>query len=192
MFNPPLFPHYIVVSNRHLCRRPFLDQVAFLCRQKPKAFLLREKDLSEEAYRSLAKEVLSLCQAHQVNCILHTHWFVAKELGLRSIHMPLPLLRKNQTSLSFFSQVGCSVHSVEEAQEAQRLGATYLTAGHIFATDCKKDLPPRGLGFLEQVCQSVSLPVYAIGGLHLEDAQLTEVMRHGAKGGCIMSEAMQL
>lgn len=40
--------------------------------------------------------------------------------------------------LSKFKTIGTSVHSVEEAIEAQKLGATYISAGHIFATDCKK------------------------------------------------------
>ena len=34
--------------------------------------------------------------------------------------------------------LGCSVHSVEDAIEAEKLGASYLTAGHIFATDCRE------------------------------------------------------
>lgn len=51
--------------------------------------------------------------------------------------------------LSKFKTIGTSAHSVEEAIEAQKLGATYISAGHIFATDCKKDLPPRGLEFLK-------------------------------------------
>ena len=41
----------------------------------------------------------------------------------------------------FFKVIGTSVHSVEDAIKAEQLGATYMTAGHIFATDCKKDCP---------------------------------------------------
>lgn len=80
----------------------------------------------------------------------------------------------------------------EEAIEAQKLGATYISAGHIFATDCKKDLPPRGLEFLKEVCNSVTIPVYAIGGIKLSDVQMDEIIKCGAKGGCIMSGMMSL
>ncbi|WP_455958797.1 thiamine phosphate synthase, partial [Anaerotignum lactatifermentans] len=79
-----------------------------------------------------------------------------------------------------------------EAEEAEKLGATYITAGHIYATDCKKGLPPRGLTFLEEVCRRVSIPVYAIGGIKINEKQLREVIDCGAKGGCIMSGMMQL
>ena len=67
----------------------------------------------------------------------------------------------------FFKVIGTSVHSVEDAIKAEQLGATYMTAGHIFATDCKKGLPPRGLDFLKNVCDAVEIPVYAIGGINI-------------------------
>ena len=52
---------------------------------------------------------------------------------------------------AYFEEIGVSCHSLEDALEAQQLGATYLTAGHIFETDCKKGLPGRGLDFLTSV-----------------------------------------
>ena len=86
--------------------------------------------------------------------------------------------------------LGCSVHSVQEAREAETLGADYLIAGHIYATDCKKGLPPRGLDFLEEICRSVSLPVYAIGGIRPDQEQIEKTLAAGARGLCVMSGAM--
>lgn len=68
------------------------------------------------------------------------------------------------------------------------LGATYITAGHIFATDCKKGVPPRGLDFLSSVCSFVNIPVYAIGGISPVNAQ--KAIDAGAEGVCIMSGLM--
>ena len=81
---------------------------------------------------------------------------------------------------------------MQEARRAQQLGADYLIAGHIYPTDCKKDLPPRGLNFLREVCGAVSIPVYAIGGIHPDADQIRQVMNAGAAGACIMSAAMRL
>ena len=67
-----------------------------------------------------------------------------------------------------------------------------MVAGHIYATDCKKGVPPRGIGFLKEVCDAVRLPVYGIGGIHFEPEQWRELVRAGAKGGCIMSGMMTL
>lgn len=192
MYDDALFSHILAVTNRTLSKRPFLEQIEEICKHHPKSLILREKDLSEAEYTALAKDVLAICQRHNVSCILHTYFRAAKELGCDAIHLPLPLLRAHKEELSGFSHVGTSIHAPAEAEEAEKLGATYITAGHIYATDCKKGLPPRGLTFLEEVCRKVSIPVYAIGGIKINEKQLQEVMNCGAKGGCIMSGMMQL
>ncbi|WP_278287557.1 thiamine phosphate synthase [Ruminiclostridium josui] len=81
-----------------------------------------------------------------------------------------------------------SVHSVKEAQEACNSGASALIGGHIYETDCKKGVSPRGLDFLSEVCNSVSIPVFGIGGITQD--RVKEVIMAGAKGVCIMSQAM--
>lgn len=82
--------------------------------------------------------------------------------------------------LRHFSTVGASVHSPEEAREAQALGADYVTAGHVFATDCKRGLEPRGLEFLRETVNAVSIPVFAIGGISAENVKA--VRKAGAAG----------
>ena len=81
---------------------------------------------------------------------------------------------------------------MEDAKEAERLGVSYMTAGHIYVTDCKKGLPPRGLPFLQNVCQAVQIPVYGIGGIKIDEAQLLELKNAGAAGGCVMSGMMHV
>ncbi len=187
------YSRVIAVTNRSLCARPFLEQVERVCQVHPRALLLREKDLPETEYRNLGGAVLEICRAYQVPCIFHSFPGAARELKAESIHLPIHRLRSMKLEqLSDFSRIGCSIHSAEEAKEAQDLGATYLTAGHIYATDCKKGLPPRGLDFLKQVCENVKIPVYAIGGIRPDLEQLDEVLSTGARGVCIMSGMMRL
>lgn len=187
-----MYSDLIAVTNRHLCSRPFLEQIERVCLLHPKALILREKDLPEEEYEILAKKVKDICRHYEVSFIPHFYPTVAEKLECDSLHLPLPLLRENQEVVSAFHTVGTSVHSVSEAIEAQNLGASYLTAGHIYVTDCKKGLPPRGLGFLQDVCSSVQVPVYGIGGIKIDSAQLQELKQAGAKGGCVMSGMMQI
>jgi hypothetical protein len=186
------YKNVITVTNRKLSSRPFMEQMERVVKLHPKAVILREKDLSEEEYAELAAQILTLCKQYQVPCMLHTYLETARKLQHPYIHLSLFLLKENSEKLSDFLAVGCSIHSVEEAKEAQKLGATYLTAGHIYTTDCKKGLPPRGLDFLREVCNAVTIPVYAIGGIHAGTGQIREVMECGASGACIMSEMMKI
>lgn len=179
----------LCLTDRTLCREPFLDRVAAIAAARPAALILREKDLPEDQYQALAAQVMALCQKAGVPCILHTFVGAARALGARAIHLPLPVLRTlSAGERAAFPALGASCHSVEEAREAVALGATYLTAGHVFATTCKVGLPGRGVEFLAQVCAAVPCPVYAIGGVGPEN--LPALAQAGAKGGCVRSPLM--
>ena len=100
------------------------------CACRPKAFLiLREKDLAEADYGMLAVQVLDICYHYEVPCLLHTYVEVARQLNHPYIHLPLHVLAQYAGKLKDFKQVGCSVHSVDEACLAVSYGATYLQRG---------------------------------------------------------------
>ena len=175
----------ICVTNRTLCRDDFLTRIDHIAKKGvADAILLREKDLTEREYLELAEKVLSICKSHNRRCILHTYYKAAKELGCKEIHLPLPLLQKmrEEGEKEWFTTVGTSVHSLKQANLAMHLQADYMTAGHIFETDCKKGLPGRGLSFLSKVVCESEVPVYGIGGISADNA--------GAAGVCIMSGFM--
>ncbi|WP_077609637.1 thiamine phosphate synthase [Clostridium sp. Marseille-P2415] len=186
------FYHEIIaVTNRHLCSRPFLEQIESVCRQRPRALVLRENDMEEEEYERLARLVLPICETFRVPCILHSFSDTAKRLHVDKIHLPLLKLQEQGKPGREFSVIGTSVHSVKEARRAEELGAAYVIAGHIFETGCKPGVPPRGLDFLEEVCGAVSIPVYAIGGMQLAGSCLKEIKERGAAGMCVMSGLMK-
>ena len=179
----------LCVTNRGLCREDFIKRLERIAAAHPAGVILREKTLPPREYRLLAEEALAICRAHGVPCILHSFPVIARALKADGLHLPLDRLRAlPPEERRGFGVLGASCHSVEDALEAEALGCTYLTAGHIFATDCKKGLPPRGLGFLRAVCQAVSIPVFAIGGIAPEN--IGAVMECGARGGCVMSGLM--
>ena len=179
----------VCVTNRKLCGEDFLARIERIAAAGPKAIVLREKDLSPEEYRALAKEALSICEKRGVPCILHSFADIAAELGAEAAHLPLDKLTELPEEIKArFRVIGASCHSREDALLAEKAGATYITAGHVFATDCKKGLPPRGLSFLREVCEAVDIPVYAIGGISPEN--VSSVREAGAAGACVMSGLM--
>ena len=180
----------ICVTARNLCEGSFLSQLEKIAAATPKFIILREKDLSEKDYRSLAQKAIDICRKYDTKLMLHYYWKTAIELEWKNIHLPLHILRElSEDDKRNFDHIGVSCHSVDEAIEAQKHGAGYITAGHVFATDCKKGLEPRGLDFLRNVCESVEIPVYAIGGISPDNIGL--VRECGAAGGCAMSGFMR-
>ena len=179
----------ICITNRKLVKGDFLEQIARALEKKPYAMILREKDLSEAEYEKLAEQVMKLCEGSETKLILHSYPKAAKRLGADSLHMPLgAFLNMSQEDKALFPCLGVSTHSVEDALLAEENGATYITAGHVFATDCKKGVPPRGLAFLHEVCEAVRIPVYAIGGISGEN--MADCLGQGAAGVCMMSGYM--
>ena len=168
-----------------------------LAGEKPDYLILREKDMPEPAYLEFFQAVLEKCRAYsgqgEGTCVIpHTYLAAARQPGVGCIHLPFPLLQEYRAAgaLEGIRMAGVSVHSPKEARMAQELGASYLTAGHIFATGCKKGVPPRGVPFLQEVCASVHIPVFAIGGITSENLGL--VQKAKASGACMMSKYMKI
>ena len=186
----------IAVTDNATCPRPLAEQIerlAKLTELRPQAVILRAKALDKAAYRTLALQAQQSCEAAGIALILHSDWQLARKLGIQNLHLPLALLRQMPAcKRTHFTWLSTSVHSVEEAIEAQALGATVLIAGHIYTTQCKGGLTPRGLGFLQAVCSVISLPVYAIGGISFDASQHAELQANGARGACVMSAYMRL
>ncbi len=179
----------LCVTNRLLCREAFLTRIEKIAAVHPAGIVLREKDLPEAEYKKLASAVLKICRDHETPCILHSFVQVAIELGCTALHLPMTILRTiREEDRMLFTVLGASCHSVADAMEAERLGCTYITAGHVYDTDCKQGIPGRGLTFLKQVCESVSIPVYGIGGINADS--MAAVRNTGAQGACIMSGVM--
>ena len=186
----------IAVTDSATCPRPLPEQIERLTKLtelRPQAVILRAKSLDKAAYRTLALQAQQSCEAAGIPLILHSDWQLVRELDVKRLHLPLALLRQLPTcERAHFICLSTSVHSVGEAQEAQALGAIVLIAGHIYTTQCKAGLAPRGLGFLQNLCSTVNLPVYAIGGISFDAAQHAELQANGARGACVMSAYMRL
>jgi len=156
----------IAVTNRRLCPGDFLAQIAKIAARDPWAILLREKDLDILEYTLLASQIKKICG--DVPLIAHTY----QVEGLQ-FHPPF-----------------ASIHSIEEAKIAQERGARFVIAGHVFETQSKPGLLPRGLDFLRGVCESVRIPVFAIGGITEQNAR--QCIEAGALGVCRMSYWMNI
>lgn len=85
--------------------------------------------------------------------------------------------------------LGVSVHSAADAREAEQLGADYLIAGTVFASQSHSDVAPQGLDYLRDVCAAVSIPTLAIGGI--TPARVGICINAGAAGVAVLSPIMR-
>ncbi|OQP03253.1 thiazole tautomerase TenI [Geobacillus sp. 44B] len=111
---------------------------------------------------------------------------VAAVFGVKGVQLAHHSLSVCQVKPHFPAlAVGCSVHSLGEAKEAEKSGADFCIYGHIFPTASKPGMRPRGVESLRIVAGGVHIPVIAIGGIHAGNA--AQVLQAGADGIAVMS-----
>ena len=196
-----------IISNRKLCENENLEkqiEKIFSAYQRKiilenfeiVSLTLREKDLYKNEYLKLVEKIYPICQKYRIDLILHQNYNLRLDNkynveGLHLSYNTFKSLNKNirEELIKKYKKIGVSIHSIDEAKEVENLGANYVVAGHIFKTDCKKDLEPRGLKFIQELSLILTIPIFAIGGINQENSHL--VINSGAFGVCIMSSLMR-
>ena len=196
-----------IITNRKLCENENLEkQIKKIFSAYEKkiilknfeivALTLREKDLDKNEYLNLVEKIYPICKRYRIDLILHQNYDLNldKKYKIEEIHLSydnFKSLNKNirEELIKKYKRIGVSIHSLVEAKETEILGASYIVAGHIFETDCKKSLEPRGLKFVENLSSVLTIPIFAIGGINEENSSL--VLNSGAFGVCMMSSLMK-
>ena len=196
-----------IISNRKLCKNENLEkqiEKIFSAYEKKiilknfeiVALTLREKDLDKNEYLNLVEKIYPICKKHKINLILHQNYDLNLDdrYMIKGLHLSYEIfksLNKNirEGLIKKYKRIGVSIHSLDETKEVESLGASYIVAGHIFETDCKKDLEPRGLKFVEELSSILTIPIFAIGGIDEKNSQ--SVIDSGAFSVCMMSSLMK-
>jgi len=144
--------------------------------------ILREKDMSPNKLLEMALAIRKALEGTTTQLMINGSVEVATKVSADGVHFPFDLFKETSNR---YGLTGVSVHSVEEALYAEKNGADYLIAGHIYLTSCKAGLKPRGVEYLSEICNSVSIPVIGIGGI--SPRHIPEVINNGAKGIAVMS-----
>lgn len=146
-----------------------------------KAIILREPELSDIAYGTLARRFLEVMKTYpKTRPILHGHVSVARELGHPYLHLPLPILKDQDEAWQKPILLGTSCHNPAQLTEAVSRGADYVFLSPVFPTASKPGAPTLGLLTLKAWTKDYPLPVYALGGIDLANAE--EVLRTGVAG----------
>lgn len=148
---------------------------------------LREKDLSHEELVGEGKEIKALCRKYNVPFCIDDDVQAAIELGADCIHVGQTDMEAGNVRelIGDDMALGVSTQTVEQALLAEKRGADYLGVGACFATSTKKDADTIPLETLRDICNAVSIPVVAIGGI--SESNILELKGYGIDGVSIIS-----
>lgn len=129
---------------------------------------LREKDLTDSEFLNEADQIKTLCRKHEVPFIINDNVSVAIACKADGIHVGQHDMQTQnvRTLIGENMILGVSAQTVEQAVEAEKQGADYLGVGAVFSTSTKLDADDVSHATLKQICQSVNIPVVAIGGIY--------------------------
>lgn len=186
-FNKDMLSLYAVTDRTHLNGISLTDAVEQALQGGVTCVQLREKNISFEEYVTRAKEILKLCRKYNVPLIINDDYRVALECGADGVHVGIEdtavaEIRKN-TGDNFI--IGATAKTIEQARKAQSDGANYLGVGAVFPSPTKTNAIRITPEKLTEICNSVSIPVVAIGGISLEN--LSTIKNCGQCGIAVVS-----
>lgn len=182
---------YLVTNRYQDSLENFLEKVETACRSGVTIIQLREKNLTTNQYYQLAKQVKEITDAYQVPLIIDDRLDVCLAVDAAGLHigddeLPVSVARKVLGSEKI---LGVTAKTVKRALEAETSGADYLGTGAIFPTMTKENAPITLISTLKTICQTVAIPVVAIGGLTSEN--IDQLIGTGIAGVAVVRDLMQ-
>ena len=182
---------YLVTNRYQDSLENFLEKVETACRSGVTIIQLREKNLTTNQYYQLAKQVKEITDAYQVPLIIDDRLDVCLAVDAAGLHigddeLPVSVARK---VLGPEKILGVTAKTVNRALEAETSGADYLGTGAIFPTTTKENAPITLISTLKTICQTVAIPVVAIGGLTSEN--IDQLAATGIAGVAVVRDLMQ-
>ena len=182
---------YLVTNRYQDSVESFLEKVETACRSGVTIVQLREKNLTTNQYYQLAKQVKEITDAYQVPLIIDDRLDICLAVDAAGLHIgddELPVSVARQV-LGPKKILGVTAKTVKRALEAETSGADYLGTGAIFPTTTKENAPITLISTLKTICQTVAIPVVAIGGLTSEN--IDQLAETGIAGVAVVRDLMQ-
>ena len=182
---------YLVTNRYQDSLENFLEKVETACRSGVTIIQLREKNLTTNQYYQIAKQVKEITDAYQVPLIIDDRLDICLAVDAAGLHIgddELPVSVARQV-LGPDKILGVTAKTVKRALEAETSGADYLGTGAIFPTTTKENAPITLISTLKTICQTVAIPVVAIGGLTSEN--IDQLIGTGIVGVAVVRDLMQ-
>lgn len=153
-----------------------------------KALQLREKDLGTRELLDMAYRMRELTGKYRAKLFINDRVDIALSVEADGVHLgqkSIPTYAVRKIVKDKF-MIGVSAHSIEEAKQAEKEGADFITLGPVYKTPSKLRYgQPLGVDIIRKTKAEISIPVFAIGGIKKD--RIKEVMDAGADGIALIS-----
>lgn len=182
---------YFITDSSNYAEQEFLNRIERALQGGVTLMQLREKDRSTREYIELAQKVHNITQKYNVPLIIDDRVDIALAVDAEGVHvgqsdMPVNIARKLMGEDKI---VGATTKTIEQAKEAYEQGADYLGVGAIYPTTTKVKTVLTSTDTLNDICNAVSIPVNAIGGLNKDNIDVLEGIC--IAGICVVSAIMK-
>lgn len=179
---------YLVTPNDDPFAKGYLEKIQLAIDGGVTLVQFRNKLLNDQDFTRAAQLILEVTKHNNIPLILNDRFHLVEKSGAQGAHIGQSdenfhhvrnILGKNAI-------IGLSIENLNDAQKSLDLDLNYIAASPIFKTNTKLDTAtPLGLKGLKEIANIAKVPVVAIGGINLENAQ--QILNHGAKGLAIVS-----
>lgn len=178
---------YAVTDRAWTCNQTLVEQVEAALVGGITFLQLREKNLGYDEFLQEANELKKLTAFYQVPFVINDNVEVALACDADGVHVgqeDMPV-EKVRDLIGPDKILGVSAQNVEQAIAAEKAGADYLGIGSVFPTGTKSDAKPMTFETVQEICQSVSIPIVAIGGI--TKTNILELSGSGVDGVAVVS-----
>jgi thiamine-phosphate pyrophosphorylase len=178
----------VITDTKVIPRERFVETVEAAVRGGATMVQLREKETPREEVIRLAREVLAVTRRYGALLIVNDHPAIAREVGADGAHVGRedPPVAEARAMLGPEAIIGASCYGdVARAVAAEQAGADYVAFGTPFPSPTKPKRTDISLGIFREVKQQVKVPVFAIGGITIDNAP--QVIDAGADGIAVVS-----
>jgi len=177
---------YAISNAAELGVEEFLQRLERALQNGLRLLQLREKNLSREALRELARRVMALAHAHGAKVLLNGDVTLAQQVGMDGVQLTATQLAGLHERPAV-DWCAASCHNAEELRRAEALGCDFALLSPVLPTLSHPGAPPLGWEDFAAIAGGSSIPVYALGGLTRGDMQTA--WRHGAHGISLLRQA---
>ena len=186
-FSESMLHLYAVTDRSWTGKQTLLEQVESALKGGATCVQLREKELDFDSFLAEAVELKTLCSRYGVPLIINDNVEIALRCGADGVHVGQEDMEAGSVRAKVGPDmiVGVTAKTVEQALAAQRAGADYLGSGAVFGSATKTNARPMSKETLREICDAVTIPVVAIGGINLQN--IRELENTGIHGVAVVS-----